>query len=73
MIDLDKLTAESYRVAEYCKWIDQATTHAEMDVIRGVLMAHKADKTIAEEKQLTDDEYAAIAKHGKQKREEIDQ
>ena len=71
MIDLDRLTAESYRVAEYCKWIDQATTHAELDKIRGVLTAHYKDADLPDEKKLTADEYAAIAKHGKQRRGEI--
>jgi hypothetical protein len=73
VIELNKLTDGSYRVSEYCKWIDQATTHAELDTIRGVLTAHRQDIGLEEEKRLTADEYREIAEHGKERREELNQ
>jgi len=73
VIELNKLTDQSYRVSEYCKWIDQATTHAELDTIRGVLTAHRQDVGLAEEKRLTTEEYLKIAEHGKKRREELSQ
>ena len=70
-IDLNRLTDESYRVSEYCQWIDQSTTNAELDTIRGVLVAHYKDADLAQERRLTDEEYQVICGWGKKRREEL--